>query len=346
MASQPQQKVDLTEFFQKHGGDDALRSLVIRAFEEDIGSGDVTSNSTVPFDRTATATFLVKATNGGVISGLSVAHRIIDIFYEWEAGRGVTHGERVQLEFTCQDGDRVELRQTIGRLTGNARAILQLERLLLNTMQRMSGIATATNLMVAAVVEPTDAVILARKQRQPGQPVPSVILDTRKTAPGLRLLDKLAVRTGGGNNHRFGLYDMVMIKDNHIAAAGGISKAISNCRDYLQSNGLEHLQIEVECESLEEVQEAIDSGLLRSPTDRIMLDNMVVRLSDTEFNVDRLAQALTVIDGRYQTEASGNITIHSIPIVSATGVDFISSGALTHSVIALDISLNIELHQA
>ncbi|CAD7697396.1 unnamed protein product [Ostreobium quekettii] len=195
-------------------------------------------------------------------------------------------------------------------------------------MQRMSGIATATSKMVEAV-KGTDA----------------KILDTRKTAPGLRVLDKWAVLIGGGNNHRMGLFDMVMIKDNHIAVAGGIKPAISRATEYLQQNELQGTGIEVETSSLDEVQEVLEAldEMPNCRVMRVMLDNMATRDSKKPGGVDTslLREAVAKIDRRVDTEASGNVTLESVSEIASTGVTFISSGALTHSVAALDISLNI-----
>ncbi len=200
-----------------------------------------------------------------------------------------------------------------------AHSILVAERVVLNFMQRMSGIATFTAVMAAAAA-------------------PARMLETRKTAPGLRLLDKWAVRIGGGENHRMGLYDMVMIKDNHIAAAGGITAAIARTARYLREHGLVGMPVEVEAATLEDVREALRScpgGEVAAEdacVTRIMLDNM---------DVETMREAVTLVAGRVETEASGNVTLQTVPRIAATGVTFISSGALTHSVTALDISLNI-----
>jgi nicotinate-nucleotide pyrophosphorylase (carboxylating) len=202
-----------------------------------------------------------------------------------------------------------------------AHSILVAERVVLNFMQRMSGIATLTAAMAAAAA-------------------PARMLETRKTAPGLRLLDKWAVRIGGGENHRMGLFDMVMIKDNHIAAAGGITAAVARTAAYLRAQGLQHTPVEVEAATLDDVREALRScpggegpPLEDACVTRIMLDNM---------DVETMRAAVALVAGRVETEASGNVTLESVPLIATTGVTFISSGALTHSVTALDISLNIE----
>lgn len=196
-----------------------------------------------------------------------------------------------------------------------AHSILVAERVVLNFMQRMSGIATLTAAMAAAAA-------------------PARILETRKTVPGLRVLDKWAVLIGGGNNHRMGLFDMVMIKDNHIAAAGGIAAAIHRTGEYLQAHGMGGTPVEVECATVEDVEEVLRccSTPLGACVTRVMLDNM---------GADAMRQAVGLVAGRLETEASGNVTLETLPRMAASGVDFISSGALTHSVTALDISLNI-----
>ena len=197
----------------------------------------------------------------------------------------------------------------------SAHSILVAERVVLNFMQRMSGIATLAASMAAAAA-------------------PARILETRKTVPGLRVLDKWAVLIGGGNNHRMGLFDMVMIKDNHIAAAGGIAAAVQRTGEYLQAHGLGGTPVEVECATVADVEEVLHccSTPLGACVTRVMLDNM---------SADAMRQAVSLVAGRLETEASGNVTLETLPRIAATGVDFISSGALTHSVIALDISLNI-----
>lgn len=284
-----------------------ITALIGRALQEDIGAGDVTTLSTIPPDTKATASFLAK--EAGTVAGLYIAQRVflaIDPVLEvfWSKG----------------DGDRVEQGEVFGTVIGAAHTILSGERLALNVMQRMSGIATATHHMVHAAA-----------------PFNARILDTRKTAPGLRLLDKWAVKLGGGENHRIGLFDMILIKDNHIAAAGSIQQAIRAAQQYRTAHDA-GLEIEVETRTLEEVEAALMTGGI----DRLLLDNMV-RVDDGEIDTAMLEKAVRLIDGRYITEASGNVTLDTVPAIAATGVDFISSGALTHSVKALDISLKIAL---
>ncbi|MEM8557806.1 MAG: carboxylating nicotinate-nucleotide diphosphorylase [Bacteroidota bacterium] len=291
-----------------------LDSLIARALAEDVATGDVTTLATIPAERAATATFLVK--EDGVLAGCRVAERV---FEKVDASLAVT--------WTAADGDRVAAGMRVGTVTGAARSVLTGERLALNLMQRMSGIATATRRMVDAARTTSLA---------------TEILDTRKTVPGLRLLDKEAVRLGGGTNHRVGLYDMVLIKDNHIEAAGGLEAALRAAHAYLDAHDLA-LEIEVEVRTLDEVDRLvalIDGGLR---VDRALLDNMVVRYAEDAFDTTMLAEAVERIAGRTATEASGNVTLASVAQIAATGVTHISSGALTHSVRALDISLKVGL---
>jgi nicotinate-nucleotide pyrophosphorylase (carboxylating) len=269
-------------------------SLIIgRALQEDIGTGDVTSRSILGSGVVLKGDFVGKEL--GIVAGLEVARLVFQRV-----------DERVVMSSLVEDGDGVEPGQILARLCGPGSAILSAERVALNFLQRMSGIATMARQYVEAV-RGTEA----------------VILDTRKTAPGLRALDKLAVRLGGGQNHRFGLYDMVLIKDNHIAAAGGISQAMERVRKAAS----EGLAIEVEVTSLSQFEEA-----LAGQPDRIMLDNMTP---------DEMRRAVDLAVGRVELEASGNVSLDNVAEIAATGVDFISVGALTHSVRALDISLEI-----
>lgn len=273
-----------------------ILQIIRRALEEDIGPGDVTSQWTLPAELELEGKLLVKA--DGVAAGLAVAaavFRMVD--------------ERVRFTPLCQDGERVQAGGVLAVVQGPARAILGAERTALNFLQRMSGIATATRRYV-------DAVAGTR----------AVILDTRKTAPGLRVLDKWAVRLGGGQNHRFGLFDMVLIKDNHIAAAGGIAQAVARVRAHNQAG----LPVEVEVKSLAELEEAL---AIQPPLDRIMLDNM---------DLETMRRAVEMTAGRVPLEASGGVSLERVRAIAETGVDYISVGALTHSVTALDISLEVE----
>ena len=273
---------------------EAVKLIVEYAFNEDIGSGDVTTNSIIPDEMVTDASMSAKT--GGIIAGLEVAEyvfRLLDPQIEWRP--------------LVKDGDSVAEKDIIVKLKGSYRALLTGERTALNFLQRMSGIATTTSIYVNAV-----------------SGTGTEILDTRKTVPGLRVLDKYSVKAGGGTNHRIGLYDMVLIKDNHIKVAGGIAKAVDNVRKNIKSG----IKIEVETTTLEEVNEALGKGV-----DMIMLDNMTTGM---------MAEAVKIIDGRAKVEASGNMTLDRVREVAETGVNYISVGALTHSVKAMDISMNIE----
>lgn len=278
-----------------------VRAIIDLALAEDVGTGDVTSLATVPADRVAEAVMLAKAE--GVLSGIDVAREVFR-----------TVDPSVTFDALATDGDRLDDRMPIARVSGNARAILTAERTALNFVQHLSGVATATASYVA-LVEGTS----------------TTIVDTRKTTPGLRLLQKRAVMHGGGSNHRFGLADGVLIKDNHLAAIGGprrITDAITAARAHAPHT----LKIEVEVTSLDELREALDAG-----ADIIMLDNL-----DTA----TMAEAVAIRDAHANSpllEASGGITAERIPEIAATGIDLISVGALTHSAPALDISLDITL---
>ena len=272
--------------------DDTLDAIVRLALAEDLGDGDVTTLNTIPPDAAYAGDFLVKAP--GVIAGLQVAARV---FVLLDPG----------VEFTfAADGDRVDQGDIVGVVTGPGRAILSGERVALNLLQRMSGIATATRRYVDAVAG-----------------THAVILDTRKTVPGLRVLDKWAVRLGGGQNHRIGLYDMALIKDNHIAAVGSITEAVRRVR----AGDQRHRPIEVEVTNLDQLREA-----LALPIDRILLDNM---------SHEMMRAAVETAAGKIPLEASGNVNLDTAAAIAATGVNFISVGALTHSVKALDVSLDL-----
>ena len=270
-----------------------IREIIRRALEEDIGSGDITSECTIPKQCVLTGDLIAKA--DGVIAGLSVAQETFKML-----------DRSVEFKLHVKDGSRVARGKKIATVKGNGRALLSAERTALNFLQRMSGIATSTRAFVDAVSS-TNA----------------KILDTRKTAPGLRILDKLAVQLGGGMNHRFGLYDMVLIKDNHIAAAGGITQAVTQVWKRTGNT----IPIEVEVKNLEELREAISLKV-----DRILLDNM-----DTA----TIRKAVEFTAGRIPLEASGNVTLENVVDIARTGVDMISIGAITHSIKALDISFLI-----
>lgn len=271
-----------------------IRDIIRRALEEDMGEGDITSESTIPPQQILTGTFIAKAP--GIIAGLAVASETFKML-----------DKKIIFSQKISDGGTVLKGQIIAKVRGKGRALLGAERTALNFLQRMSGIATLTRSFVDAV-RGTNA----------------VILDTRKTAPGLRLLDKQAVVLGGGVNHRFGLFDMVLIKDNHIAAAGGITQAVTK----VWAADKKDRPLEVEVKNLDELREA----LLLKP-DRILLDNM-----DTQ----TMRKAVAITSGRASLEASGNITLRNAAAAARTGVDMISIGALTHSVSALDISFLLE----
>lgn len=270
-----------------------IEDLIDLAIEEDISSGDISTDAIIPVKSRAVAVMTAKA--DGVISGLGIIRKVYERFeddFVWHP--------------LVKDGQRVRKGDRILEIEAGYRTLLYGERLSLNILQRMSGIATATARYVAEL-----------------EGTGTVILDTRKTAPGMRILDKMAVRDGGGHNHRMGLYDMVMLKDNHIRIAGGIPQAVAAVRKGLPLS----VKLEVETTCLEEVRQAVEAG-----ADIIMFDNM-----DNE----TMAEAVRIIAGRARTEASGNMSIPRLKEVAATGVDFISVGALTHSVTALDISMNI-----
>ncbi len=273
---------------------DQIKPIIQRALVEDIGDGDVTTECTIPADEISEGYFTAKA--DGTIAGLEVARLTFGLI-----------DDRVDLNAVIQDGSAVKQGDIFATLRGPARSLLTGERTALNFMQRMSGIATLTHRFVEAVKFSH-----------------AIILDTRKTAPGLRPLDKWAVRLGGGQNHRIGLYDMALIKDNHIAAVGSITETIKRVRSLDQR----HRPIEVEVKNLAELREA-----LALQPDRILLDNM---------SPDKMREAVKITSGRVPLEASGNVSLESVADIAATGVDFISIGALTHSVRALDISLELK----
>ncbi|HEU4833407.1 MAG TPA: carboxylating nicotinate-nucleotide diphosphorylase [Pyrinomonadaceae bacterium] len=267
-----------------------ISEYIQRALEEDIGTGDVTTDTIVPAGATLRGRIVAK--QDGVVAGLDVAKQVF-----------LTLNEHVTFIPKTRDGSKVTRRDVLADLEGPARALLTGERIALNFLGRMSGIATLTRKFVDAVAG-TNA----------------VILDTRKTAPGLRLTDKLAVRLGGGENHRTGLFDMVLIKDNHIDFAGSITQAVERVR----ASGTK-LEIEVETRTLDDVREALALGV-----ERILLDNM---------SPDTMREAVAISGGRAKLEASGNVTLANVLEVAVTGVDYISVGALTHSPAVFDVSL-------
>jgi nicotinate-nucleotide pyrophosphorylase (carboxylating) len=276
--------------------DKKLIDLFIKnAIAEDLGDGDHTSLSTIPAGASGKAKLLVK--EAGILAGVELA---MEIFDQIDA--------TLQTEIFINDGEAVSYGDVAFTVEGSTHAILLAERLVLNCMQRMSGIATKTNRIVKSLETSN-----------------SKLLDTRKTTPGLRYIEKWAVRIGGGVNHRIGLYDMILIKDNHVDYAGGIANAITAANQYLADQA-KQLEIEIEVRNLAELNQVLEKGMVS----RIMLDN---------FNFDDLRTAVQLIDHRYITEASGGITEENITEYADCGVDYISMGALTHSVKSLDMSL-------
>ena len=275
--------------------EEALQSFIITALAEDIGEGDHSSLGAIAHDLQSSARLLIK--DNGILAGVELAGKIFNQV-----------DPQLQINFHKKDGDIIHKGEIALEVTGNARSILSAERLVLNCMQRMSGIATYAQ-QLCKLIEGTGA----------------KLLDTRKTTPNFRLMEKWAVVIGGGRNHRFALYDMIMLKDNHVDMAGGIQQAIENTQRYLHKNKKD-MKIEIETRNLMEVADAIRVGGI----DIIMLDNM---------SIDEMKMAVQMIDGRYRTEASGGITEATLRAVAESGVDFISVGALTHSVKSLDLSL-------
>lgn len=272
-----------------------IEEIIANALKEDIGPGDYSTLACVPSEAKGTAKLLVK--EDGILAGMELAEKI---FHQFDSS--------MVFEPYLKDGDHVKKGDIAFQISGASQSILSTERLVLNFMQRMSGIATQTNQLVR-LLEGTN----------------TKILDTRKTTPGVRYMEKWAVRIGGGENHRFALYDMIMLKDNHIDYAGGIEKAILRTKDYLKANNLD-LKIEVEVRSEAELDEVLRVGGI----DRIMLDN---------FTPAEITKVLPKIPSNYETEASGGITMETIRSYAETGIDYISVGALTHHVASLDLSL-------
>jgi nicotinate-nucleotide pyrophosphorylase (carboxylating) len=284
--------VEINEFVASLELGDEIIAVIRLALSEDVGSGDVTTTSIVPPEASAVARIIAK--QDGVLSGLVVAQAVFLLL-----------SLDMRFNSTLSDGAEVVRGQTLLELTGPVRAMLTGERTALNFLARMSGIATLTRKFVDAIAG-----------------TKASILDTRKTAPGLRAIDKLAVKHGGGDNHRFGLFDMVLIKNNHIDYAGSLSRAVDLARAGGQCHNLE---LEIEARTIEEVQAALSVGV-----ERILLDNM---------SLDELRRAVALCAGRAKLEASGNVSLDNVRAIAETGVDFISVGALTHSATALDVSL-------
>ena len=272
-----------------------IDSIIELAFAEDIGDGDHTTLCCIPKSEEGTSKLLIK--EDGILAGVEVA---IGVFNKLDSD--------LRVEVLKNDGAHVKRGDVAFTVEGKVQSILQAERLVLNIMQRMSGIATVTNKYVK-LLEGTSA----------------KVLDTRKTTPGMRLLEKQAVKIGGGENHRIGLFDMILLKDNHVDFAGGIENAINRAKQYLIDNNKD-LKIEIEVRSLDELNEALRVG----GVDRIMLDN---------FSTEKTREAVEIVNGKVELESSGGINFNTIREYALTGVDFISVGALTHSVMSLDMSL-------
>ena len=268
--------------------------LIDLSFAEDIGDGDHTTLCCIPEDAMGKSKLLIK--EDGILAGVEIAK---EVFHRFDP--------TMQVEVLMGDGTKVKKGDVAMIVTGKVRSLLQTERLMLNIMQRMSGIAT----MTAKYVERLEG-------------THTRVLDTRKTTPGMRMLEKQAVKIGGGCNHRIGLFDMILLKDNHVDFAGGIANAINRCHEYLKQKGLD-LKIEIEVRNFDELKQAMDCGGI----DRIMLDN---------FSVADTKKAVEIVGGKYETESSGGITFDTLRDYAECGVDFISVGALTHSVKGLDMS--------
>jgi len=274
---------------------DILKDFILRCLDEDIGEGDVSSSACIPPEERGRARLIVK--ENCVIAGLAVVRRIYSIV-----------DESLSLDLFINDGDEVQ-KGTIGFIvSGNIHSILKSERLVLNILQRMSGIATVTRAYVKRL-----------------EGLKTKVTDTRKTTPGMRFLEKEAVRIGGGENHRMGLYDMIMLKDNHIDYAGGIENAIARTKDFIKRTG-KNIKIEIEARNLDEVKKILATG----GVDRIMLDN---------FSVEETRKAVELIAGRYETESSGGINLDNVRSYAECGVDYVSVGALTHHLKSIDMSL-------
>ncbi len=271
-----------------------LQEQIARWFAEDIGDGDHTTLSSIPATAMGTSQLIIK--EDGVLAGVAIAREVFHAF-----------DPTLAMKVFMEDGAKVKVGDIAFEVMGKVHALLQTERLMLNIMQRMSGIATRTNQYVKELE--------GTKTR---------VLDTRKTTPGLRMLEKEAVKIGGGVNHRIGLFDMILLKDNHVDFAGGIQKAIQGAKEYLSAKG-KNLLIEIEVRSFDELSQVLEIG----GVDRIMLDN---------FTPEDTRKAVEIIDGKYETESSGGITLENLRAYAECGVDYISVGALTHSVKSLDMS--------
>ena len=275
---------------------EVIDKIIRNALAEDIGTGDITTSAVLNSKRKTSGKILIK--EAGVLAGIDIAEKVFSIY-----------DRSLSFDIKISNGSKVNPGDIAAIVSGNAASVLTAERTALNFLQRMSGIATLTSKFIEQVKH-----------------TKAKIIDTRKTAPGLRLPDKKAVKTGGGENHRFGLYDMFLIKDNHIETAGSITNAVKSCKLYNEKSG-DHFKIEIETKNIDEVKEAINCNV-----DIIMLDN---------FDIRNMTEAVKLINGKCKVEASGGVTLQTVKSIAETGVDFISVGALTHSVKALDISLEL-----
>ena len=274
--------------------EELIEKLIELSFAEDIGDGDHTTLSSIPEDAMGENILIIK--EDGVLAGVEMAKRIFAHF-----------DKELQVEVLMEDGTEVKKGDIAMRVSGKVRSLLQTERLMLNVMQRMSGIATMT-----------------RKYVKQLEGTNTRVLDTRKTTPGMRIMEKEAVKTGGGVNHRIGLFDMILLKDNHVDFAGGIEQAITRAKEYCKAKGKD-LKIEIEVRTFDELQQVLDLG----GVDRIMFDN---------FDTEATRKAVEMVAGRFETESSGGITFDTLRDYALCGVDYISVGALTHSVKGLDMS--------
>ncbi len=273
--------------------DQLITELIRLAFAEDVGDGDHTTLSTIPAEARGRQRLIIK--EEGILAGVDVARRVFEYF-----------DPELKMTVYMTDGTHVKPGDVAFEVEGSVRSLLQTERTMLNIMQRMSGVATQTAVYVARL-----------------EGLRTRVLDTRKTTPGMRLLEKEAVKIGGGANHRIGLFDMILIKDNHVDFAGGIPEAVKRAKEYCRAKGKD-LKIEVEVRNEDEIRQALEAGV-----DRIMLDN---------FTPERTREAVKLIGGRTEIESSGGITIDTLRAYGECGVDYISVGALTHSVKGLDMS--------
>ncbi len=272
-----------------------INRIIDLAISEDIGDGDHSTLACVPKDSKGKAKLLVK--ENGIIAGIEIAQKVFNKI-----------DQNLKLELFINDGTKVKPGDIVFNIEGSSHSILQAERLVLNFMQRMSGIATNTNRYVEKL-----------------SGLKTKVLDTRKTTPGMRVLEKMAVKIGGGKNHRMGLYDMIMIKDNHIDFAGGIEKAIEKIQTYLDKYG-KKIPVEIEVRNMKELAQVMKTGWV----DRLMLDN---------FTTKETLEAVKIIDGKYETESSGGINLETIRAYAECGVDFVSVGELTHQIKSIDLSL-------